>query len=89
MPDLTIEQETEGEVWVWEHSIYPLSSVLAGQTRHVRVEKFSSVQEAQDAYPSAKHIEPFSHAFNREASASFARSPAPDWFDPNDAGEQW
>lgn len=38
---------------VYEHSIYPHSSVLAGQQRRVWMDDFDTLAEAQAAYPNA------------------------------------
>lgn len=59
---LTIEQGSRGatyrnsnDTWtVYEISRYPRSSVLAGQQRRVWMDDFTSLAEAQKAYPKAE-----------------------------------
>lgn len=87
----TVEPDERGDgYWVWGHSTYECSSVLAGRPRHRRVKCYDTVEEAVAEYPSAGVSEyATSHSANKEDTASFMRSPAPSWFDPADAGEEW
>lgn len=39
---------------VYEHSVYPRHSVLAGQDRRVWLDDFETLEEAQAAYPKAE-----------------------------------
>lgn len=89
----TIEREVRSgreTFWVWGHSIYDRGSVLAGRPKRRRVKAFDTLALAQADHPSAK-VYGFaaSHAQNQDDMAAFAREPAPDWFDPADAGEEW
>lgn len=88
--DVTIEPECEGEYWVWGHSVYGDSSVLAGQCRRRRIECFETAEKAKAEYPTATVCEGASSAWmNRLDCDSFERSVQPGWFDPADAGESW
>lgn len=57
--DLRIEYPSCGatysraEYGVYEYSVYPRTSVLAGQTRRVFVDSFKTLGEAVAAYPTA------------------------------------
>lgn len=59
---LAIEQGSRGATYqngmntwtVYEHGMYPRSSVLAGQHRRVWMDDFESLEEAKDAYPEAE-----------------------------------
>lgn len=61
-PYQTIEQGSRGATYrnsndtftVYEISTYPRSSVLAGQQRRVWLGEFTSLEEAQKAYPDAQ-----------------------------------
>ncbi|MEE8599129.1 MAG: hypothetical protein V3S69_06430, partial [Dehalococcoidales bacterium] len=53
----TIENEGEGNVWVWETDTYPRGSVLAGQERRQRMECFDTMEEATKRYPKATVID--------------------------------
>jgi hypothetical protein len=87
--DVTIEPEGDG-CWVWGHSTYGDSSVLAGQCRRRRIECFETVEQARAEYPRATVCEGANSAWNnREDRYSFDRSVQPGWFDPADAGETW
>ncbi len=71
---------------VYAHGTYPDSSVLAGQYRRVCLAVYSTLQEAQEAYPWAEvqgGLLPASWVAPR-----VPQSP-PAWFDPADAGENW
>jgi len=58
----TIEQGSRGATYrnsdetftVYEISKYPRSSVLAGQQRRVWLDEFTSLEDAQKAYPDAE-----------------------------------
>ncbi len=41
---------------VYEHSVYPRHSVLAGQDRRVWIEEYETLADAQRAYPTAVWI---------------------------------
>jgi hypothetical protein len=79
----------EGVVWVWEHSRYPESSVLAGQTRRSRVAPYDTVADALADYPAAVVSDVSSHGANQQDIDALTRMPTPAWFDPDDAGEEW
>ena len=42
------------EYGVYEYSTYPASSVLAGQTRRVWLDSYTTLEEAQAQYPDAE-----------------------------------
>ena len=42
------------EYGVYQYGVYPRSSVLAGQTRRVFLDRFPTLEEAQKAYPEAE-----------------------------------
>lgn len=88
---LQIEPDEKGDgVWLWRIGVFPPSSVLAGQTRRQRVKHFATVQAAQAESPAASvKARPSSRAANREDTRNFERSPAPAWFNPAIAGEEW
>ena len=48
-----IEQNKYGGFSVYEYGVYPRSSVLAGQTRKTFLDMFTTLEEAQAAYPRA------------------------------------
>jgi len=58
-PRLVIEYPSRGttyctnEYGVYEYSIYPRSSVLAGQQRRKWLDSFQTLEQAQIAYPKA------------------------------------
>lgn len=60
-PYQTIEEASRGATYqnragtftVYEHSIYPRGSVLAGQARRVWLDEFDSLEAARKAYPKA------------------------------------
>jgi len=76
------------EVVVYGHGEYEASSVLAGQYRRCFLDVFPSVEEAQRAYPDAE-VSGSTKFVSDLAARDFENSPAPDWFDPADAGEEW
>lgn len=78
-----------GEYAVYGHGRYEESSVLAGQYRRCFLDAFNTQEEALKAYPSAQVEEGSTKIFADMAHAGFDNSPAPDWFDPMDAGEEW
>jgi len=87
--NVTIEQEGD-RVWVWGHSTYGDSSVLAGQCRRRRIECFETIEKARAEYPGATVCDGAMSAWaNRENMYGFSRSVQPSWFDPADAGESW
>ena len=87
-PYQTIEQGSRGATYrntsdtftVYEHSTYPRHSVLAGQHRRVFLDEFTSLEDAQKAYPKA------------QVSGDTYRAPylehLPDDGDPGDLYEQ-
>ena len=90
----TIEPDDRfpGEVVVWEHGVYPRSSVLAGEDRRSWRDSFKTVEEAKAAYPKAEVMEhstgdPFKNILGDMGNNM--SQVAPDWFDPLDAGEVW
>ena len=42
------------EYGIYEYSIYPADSVLAGQTRRVWLDSYTTLEEAQEQYPDAE-----------------------------------
>lgn len=44
------------EYGVYQYSIYPRSSVLAGQTRRIFLDRFPTLEEAQAAFPDAELV---------------------------------
>lgn len=58
-PDVRIEYPCSGATYcedkygVYEYSVYPSSSVLAGQTRRVFLDSFNTLEEAKAKYPDA------------------------------------
>ena len=74
-----------GKVWHCEHGVYSSSSVLEGNDYRQLMECFDQDLEAAKAkYPTATVID-------GEWCPAPAVMPlsAPDWFDPDDAGEAW
>jgi len=69
---------------VYEYDEYPMSSVLAGQSRRTWLDEFDSLEEAQAAYPNAV----FNDAGSSYQPLNISRI-APDWFDESYAGERW
>ena len=56
-----IEYPSRGETYnhpdeygIYEYSIYPADSVLAGQTRRVWLDSYTTLEEAQEQYPDAE-----------------------------------
>jgi hypothetical protein len=41
---------------VYEHGVYPRSSVLAGQSKRMWLDDFETIEEAKAAYPEAKVV---------------------------------
>ena len=78
----TLSEEQDGTVWLWGHSVYPKSSVLAGQNRDWRVEPYDSMDEAKAAHPDVE----IGHGSAMRASLP---DTPPAWFDPAYAGEEW
>lgn len=84
----TIEQGSRGATYrnsnstftVYQIGVYPRSSVLAGQQQRIWLDQFSSLEEAQKAYPDAR------------VSGCTYRAPylnhLPDDGDPGDLNEQ-
>lgn len=86
-----VEPDEKGQgFWVWEHSVYPRGSVLAGQQRRRRVKCFDTIEAAKTEFPDATVSKrASSHAMNKFDVETFERSPAPAWLDPSAAGEEW
>jgi len=80
--ELFIAEEEDGCAWLWGLGKYESHSVLAGQTRQVRIEPFDSVKEAQEAFPTVS-IRRWNPSYDQMSDV------APDWFDPSYAGETW
>lgn len=63
MKDLRIEFPSQGatydrpEYGVYAYSVYPRSSVLAGQTRRVFMGSYETLAEAQAAHPDAEYVQ--------------------------------
>jgi hypothetical protein len=77
----------DGENLGWEAigwGEYEDSSVLAGQTRRVWLDRYETREEAEAAWPMALTHD---YAAGR-STARVSRTPEP-WFDPMDAGEAW
>ena len=77
--EITIEEKTAfpggpSHFNVYEFGIYPLSSVLSGQTRKSFLESFESLETAKADYPLADF------AFI-EANNTFGHLPGSDWLD--------
>lgn len=51
--EITIEKNQYGTYSVYEFGEYPRSSVLAGQTKKQFLDMYSTVEEAEQAHPSA------------------------------------
>lgn len=58
---IQIEYPSRGETYnhpdeygVYEYSTYPADSVLAGQTRRVWLDSYTTLEEAQEQYPDAE-----------------------------------
>lgn len=90
MPDrLCIEYPSVGKTYsrneygVYSYGTYEASSVLAGQERRSALGSFDSLEEAQLAYPGAEWVD---GSLYHEVTVSQS---APDWFDPEAAGEVW
>ena len=60
MNEIKIEYPSAGatynraEYGVYQYSVYPRSSVLAGQTRRVWLDSYTTLEEAQAQYPEAE-----------------------------------
>ena len=81
----TIEPDHQyGDFAVYQHGVYPRSSVLAGQPRRRLVESFPTVEAAKAAHPTAEVCE-----HSTAIPAPMLPSTPPDWFDPDAAGEHW
>jgi len=82
-----------GEFAVYEHGVYPQSSVLAGQARRVFLASFERESEARAAYPRAVVLEHSSRPWrprNETLEELSGLSPLPPtWFDEGNAGESW
>lgn len=69
---------------VYKYDVYPESSVLAGQERRTFKGEYDTLEEAQHEHPEAE--------WNGEGCGYrevFIPHTAPDWFDPDAAGEVW
>lgn len=82
----TIERDEFGVWEVFGHGEYPRDSVLAGQYARIFMARFETLEEAQEAYPTAT-VPEYS---TRIPSGWIPMSDiAPVDFDPADAGERW
>lgn len=90
MKDIRIEFPAQGETYcyqefgVYRYSEYPPGSVNEGLKRRQFLDRFETLDEAQEAFPQA--------VWEGEGSG-FAEQPVPltppEWFDPANAGESW
>lgn len=78
----------EDKFAVYGHGTYEESSVLAGQYRRCFIDMYDTEEEAQKAHPEAESSGS-TKFMSDQMMDSFENSPAPDWFDPADAGEEW
>lgn len=69
---------------VYRYDEFPRYSVLAGQQRRTFLASFSTLSEAQHAYPQAE----WSGDGTGYREITIPRE-APEWFDPANAGETW
>lgn len=78
---------------VYEHGVYPDSSVLAGQSQRSFLVDFATLAEAQAAYPNATALEYSTRPRIPEDASLVDISGLPEcppaWFDETDAGEVW
>ena len=76
---------------VYEHSAYPLSSVLAGQLRRTFCGHFNTLEAAQAKWPKAEILGHSSKQYCGESLEEISGLPStpPAWFDSADAGESW
>ena len=78
---------------VYGHGVYPESSVLAGQSRRSHLDMFETLEDARREWPFADVLGHNTRTFRMgdESLAELSGLPttAPDWFDPDDAGESW
>jgi len=74
----------EGGYNVYEHGVYPSSSVLAGQPSRTYKGHFNTIEEAQTAFPEARPIEGSTKRYGNPLPST-----PPSWFDPANAGEAW
>jgi hypothetical protein len=87
---ITIEPGSHGETYhreggftVYGHSTYGEGSVLEGQDMRCFLDYFDTLEEAQNAFPTAEVIEGSTY------QQIHIPHSAPDWFDPDIAGEVW
>lgn len=91
---LTIEPHEDGDHAVYEHGIYPGSSVLAGQPRRVFRDRGQKA-ELLRRHPNAEVIDCSTKSMGRVsvpislADLSGLPMTPPGWFDPANAGERW
>ena len=80
----TSDEYTGATRWeVYGHGAYEESSVLAGQYRRCYLDSYPTAAEAQAAYPGARLEGP------KPPLREITNLGAPDWFDPDVAGESW
>jgi len=88
--EITIEPGSHGATYhsndgftVYGHKTYGSNSVLEGQAQRCYLDHFDTVEDAKANYPTAEVISGSTYQ-----SVYISRT-APDWFDPDDAGEVW
>lgn len=69
---------------VYHHSTYPDTSVLAGYPSRQWVRHYPTLAEAQAEYPVAEVLD-----YSTKEPPPILPHVAPDWFDPDAAGERW
>lgn len=87
---ITIEP-CQGETYLWdgktyaayENSVFPESSVLAGQPRRSFLDSSEELDALKAKFPKAEVSEGTSYVPPEVPTT------APDWFDPDYAGESW
>ena len=87
---ITIEPGSHGATYnsnegftVYGHSTYGEGSILEGQDMRCYLDHFGTIEEAQKAYPTAELIQGSTYYHFTIPHT------APDWFDPDIAGEVW
>jgi hypothetical protein len=73
----------DDEFGVYEYGTYGRGSVLEGQERRTLLERFDSLDKARAAYPRADVSN------GSQYREIYIPDTAPDWFDPEAAGESW
>lgn len=78
--------EPEEVIWLWGYGEYEESSVLAGQHRQARLERYNTREEAEK--DTGLKVDAGSTPLSEDMIPVMPTS-APAWFDPMDAGEAW